>query len=279
LGIPVTKTHVKEVGQMSKNDLFPLVFLIFGIGLVGCAAPSTTSLAPTATRETTASLTWFGQSTFLLKTSAGLVVLLDPMSAVVGYALTPIDGVDVVTISHEHADHNNAMLANGSPIVLRGLTGIEWNKIDQTIKGARLRTVNTYHDNAQGSARGKNAVFVLEMDGLRIAHLGDLGHLLSADQLKEIGAVDAVMIPVGGTYTLDGKAATEVMAQLKPKIVIPMHYKPQGVPQSMAAEMAGIDALTAAIGSSAKIMQVEHTLAISSHKLPAEVTVMVMNYK
>jgi len=88
----------------------------------------------------------------------------------------------------------------------------------------RVRTVATYHDDKQGAERGKNAIFIFDLGGLRIAHLGDLGHKLSDDQVKQIGAVDVATIPVGGFYTLDGKGAAEVIGQLKPKIAIPMHY-------------------------------------------------------
>ena len=236
---------------------------------------------PTATppKEVTATLTWFGQSTFVLKTSSGLTALLDPMGTGVGYTLTPVDGVDLVTISHEHTDHNNAALATGSPTILRGLAANDWAKIDQKIKGVRVYTVPTYHDDKQGSARGKNAVFVFDLDGLRVVHLGDLGHKLSDDQIKQIGAADVVMIPVGGYYTIDGKGAAEVVGQLKPKIAIPMHYKTPDVSKSLADVLAPADGFTAALGASAKVTQPGKTVTISSLKLPTELTVMMLSYK
>jgi len=257
--------------------------------------PAATTAPPTATRvplaatpvpptvtpqkEVTATLTWFGQSTFVLKTSSGLTALLDPMVANMGYTLTPIDGVDLVTISHEHTDHNNAALATGSPTVLRGLAGNDWAKIDQKIKNVRVYTVSTYHDDTQGSARGKNAVFVFDLDGLRIVHLGDLGHKLSDDQIKQIGAVDALMIPVGGFFTVDGKGAAEVVGQLKPNIVIPMHYKTPDLGASTAARLTDTKPFITALGTSAKVTQPGKVVTISSLKLPTELTVMVMGYK
>src|SRR5947207_14950640 len=97
--------------------------------------------------------------------------------------------------------------------------------IDEKFRDVRIRTVGVYHDSTQGMERGKCAVFILEMDGLRFVHLSDLGHPLSAEQVKKIGPVDVLMIPVGGVYTLNGSEAREVVNQLKPRqYIIPMHY-------------------------------------------------------
>jgi L-ascorbate metabolism protein UlaG (beta-lactamase superfamily) len=306
----------KNKEEIEMKNLF--IVLILALALVGCATPTPpptatpvppspvpTQVPPTATRvlptatpapptspipapttvsvpsskEVTATLTWFGQSTFVLKTSSGLTALLDPMATNMGYTLTPVDGVDLVTISHEHTDHNNAALATGSPTVLRGLAGNDWAKIDQKIKNVRVYTVATYHDDTQGSARGKNAVFVFDLDGLRIVHLGDLGHKLSDDQIKQIGAVDALMIPVGGFFTVDGKGAAEVVGQLKPKIVIPMHYKTPDLGASTAARLTDTEPFITALGTTAKVTQPGKVVTISSLKLPTELTVMVMGYK
>jgi L-ascorbate metabolism protein UlaG (beta-lactamase superfamily) len=224
-------------------------------------------------------LTWLGHPTFILTTSTGLTALLDPMGASVGYPLTPVSSVDLVTVSHEHSDHNNVGLATGSPTVLRGLAGNDWAKIDQAIKGVRVRTIPTYHDDTQGSARGKNAIFIFEFDGFKVAHLGDLGHPLSADQIKEIGSVDVVMIPVGGFYTLDGKGAADVVEQLKPKVIVPMHYKTPATGPSLAGRLTEVDGFTTAVGASAKVEKVGKTISLSLGKLPATRTVMVMSYQ
>lgn len=244
-------------------------------------APTATAVPPTATaiREITATLKWLGHPTFILTTSTGLTALLDPMAAAVGYSLTPVNGVDLVTVSHEHSDHNNVALATGSPTIMRGLAGNDWAKIDQTIKGVRVRTVATFHDEAQGGQRGKNAIFVFEIDGMKIAHLGDLGHKLSDDQVKAIGNVDVVMIPVGGFYTIDGKNAAQVVTQLNPKVVIPMHYKTPALSASLANVLATADDFIAAIGNTAKVTQTGQSITVSSTKMPSERTVMVMSYK
>jgi len=224
-------------------------------------------------------LTWLGHPTFILVTSTGLTALLDPMGASVGYPLTVVTSVDLVTVSHEHSDHNNVGLAAGNPLVLRGLAAGDWAKIDQTVKGVRVRTVSAYHDASQGSQRGKTAIFVFELEGLRLAHLGDLGHTLTADQVKAIAPVDILLIPVGGTFTLDGRGAAEVVGQLNPRVVIPMHYKTPALGASLAGQLAPVDAFIAALGASAKVMEAGHTISLSPSKLPAERTVMVMKYQ
>jgi L-ascorbate metabolism protein UlaG (beta-lactamase superfamily) len=197
--------------------------------LTSASVPITSSPPMTVTTSVSATLpmtlTWYGQSMFTLKVPNGPNLMIDPVAPSVGYKVAPIDGIDVVTVSHEHSDHNYVALATGSPKILRGLANNDWAPVDETIKGVHLRTVGTYHDDTQGSARGKNSVFVIEANGLHIVHLGDLGHQLTADQVKAIGPVDVLMIPVGGFYTIDADGATKVVDALKPKIVIPIHYK------------------------------------------------------
>lgn len=262
--------------------------------LLGCSAPAA-PLTPTATpavppqaapaqTPTTSSsedsgvsftLTWYGQSAFLLTSSTGLKALLDPAGPGTGYTIPRLDGIDVVTVSHEHSDHNDVGLASGSPLILRGLASGDWASIDQTLKGVRIRSVGVYHDEAQGAQRGKNAVFIFELPGLRLAHLGDLGHLLSPEQLQAIGPVDAVLIPVGGTFTITGKTAVEVIDQLKPRLVVPMHYKTPAA----TAPLSTADEFLQAVSGKAAVIQAGDTLTLTPGSLPASLTVMVMSYK
>lgn len=174
-------------------------------------------------------LRWHGHSYFDLTTSKGTRIVFDP-HAIEGYGRQGVPA-DLVLISHSHNDHNQVgILSNpGKFKVLEGLkqTGnkVEWNLLDEKFRDVRVRTIGVYHDNAQGSEKGKNAVFVVEADGIRFVHLGDLGHVLTKDQVKEIGPVDVLMIPVGGIYTLNGADAKEVVSELKPKkYILPMHY-------------------------------------------------------
>jgi L-ascorbate metabolism protein UlaG (beta-lactamase superfamily) len=209
---------------------------------------------------------------FTLKIANGPLVMIDPVSANVGYKVAPINGVDVVAITHEHADHNNLALAPGTPQVLRGLAGNDWARIDETVKGARIRTVNVYHDNTQGSARGKNAVFVIEANGLKLVHLGDLGHLLSPEQVTAIGPVDVLLIPVGGNFTIDPANATQVANSLKPSVVIPMHYK---TPLATAA-IGPVDAFL-----TDKTLQrvTGNQITLTATTLPKTLTTIVLGYE
>lgn len=170
---------------------------------------------------------WFGQGCFLIETSQDTQIITDPV-AMGEYKIPKEIEPDIVTVSHEHFDHNQVDAVSGKPTVFRGLTsgGSDFAEIDQKVKGVRIYTVPSYHDKSQGSERGKNAIFVFEFDGIKVVHLGDLGDSLSSESIQKIGAVDVVMIPVGGTYTIFGKEADHVISQLKPKmIVFPMHFK------------------------------------------------------
>jgi L-ascorbate metabolism protein UlaG (beta-lactamase superfamily) len=188
--------------------------------------------APAAAQDKKAvQLRWFGHSYFLLLTTAGTKVAFDP-HAIAEYGAPQI-APDIVLISHPHNDHNRReILANADSrdlkvfqgVLPRGRTG-EWAKIDEKVKDVRVRSVGTFHDEEEGAKRGKNAAFIVEADGLVVCHLGDLGHELSEEQVKAIGPVDVLMVPVGGIYTLNGEHAKKVVEQLKPRLyVLPMHY-------------------------------------------------------
>jgi L-ascorbate metabolism protein UlaG (beta-lactamase superfamily) len=177
-------------------------------------------------------LTWYGQACFLLETAAGTRIVMDPIPKGIGYDIPQGLKADIVTISHEHYDHNNVGFVTGKPRVIRGLTADKkgWTRVDEKLKDVSIRTVGVYHDGERGAARGLDAVFIFEVGGVRIAHLGDLGHVLNDEQLAAIGAVDVLLIPVGGKFTIDALKATRVIEQLRPRImVIPMHYKTDAV--------------------------------------------------
>ena len=188
--------------------------------------------APPVTPENGASggvvLRWWGQSTFELSSPRGADILIDPYSDGIGYRVPELS-VAFITVSHEHLDHNNTGLA-GDATILRGLTGSGWAQIDERpTVDVRIRSLASWHDDAQGDDRGRNAIFVFETGGLRIVHLGDLGHALTPEQIAAIGPVDVLLVPVGGFFTIDAKGAQEVVVQLAPRVVIPMHYKTQDV--------------------------------------------------
>ena len=190
-------------------------------------------------------LTWLGQSCFVLETAAGTRIVMDPIPKGLGYPLPGGLKADAITISHEHADHNNLGLLSNKPRILRGLTADKkgWTKIDEKVKEVGVRSIGVYHDGNRGTERGINTVFVFEVAGMRLVHLGDLGHELTDDQLSEIGAVDVVLIPVGGATTLDAHLATRVIDQLHPRVmVIPMHFKTDAATDK---DLAAVDSFLA----------------------------------
>ncbi len=178
---------------------------------------------------------WLGQSAFEIKSNKTLVT--DPHNPMVGKMPKDL-AAEVVTVSHAHMDHNYTKAVAGSPEI-----------IDKTgsfsVGGFEIKGITTFHDNVGGKKRGNNIVYVIGAEGLKLCHLGDLGHLLTQEQLKEIGAVDILMIPVGGFFTIGSDEAVQVVNQLKPKIVLPMHYKAKSL---MPLPLAGVDKFTAALG-------------------------------
>ncbi|HHT9120681.1 MAG TPA: MBL fold metallo-hydrolase [Candidatus Hypogeohydataceae bacterium YC41] len=171
-------------------------------------------------------LKWYGHACFLIESSQGTKILTDPLGEETGYPLPEVMP-DVITISHEHFDHNYVRPYRNKPKVIRGLTtdGRDWEKVEETIKGVAISNVFTYHDKKRGKKDGLNAIFIFQLEGLKIVHLGDLGHLLDEEQIKTLGEIDVLLIPIGGIVTIDPYEASEVLEQLKPKIAIPMHYK------------------------------------------------------
>ncbi len=162
-------------------------------------------------------LKWFGHSCFLITSDSGTRILTDPFDEQVGYPL-PHTEADVVTVSHNHFDHDNAGVVKGSFIQIKDAGNF-------THRGIEIKGISTFHDESGGAKRGKNIVFVYSIDGITICHLGDLGHVLSKEQLKEIGKVDVLLVPIGGIYTIDGEAAMEVIKSINPKVSIAMHFK------------------------------------------------------
>jgi L-ascorbate metabolism protein UlaG (beta-lactamase superfamily) len=158
-----------------------------------------------------------GHSCFLITTAAGTRVVTDPFDPA-GFRYRAFDGsAEAVTVSHGHNDHAAAGLVSGSPTVIRGSGR-------SAVRDVEFLGVATFHDSAGGARRGANTVFVIAADGIRVAHMGDLGHVLTADQVAQIGAVDVALVPVGGYYTIDAADAQKVADQLRARIVIPMHF-------------------------------------------------------
>lgn len=204
-----------------------LALLVTALGAMIQAPPVRAAGAPVVGK-----LTWYGQSCFLLETAAGTRVLMDPFGKAPGRQVPAGLRADLVTISHEHPDHNNTRMSTGSPRVIHGLTADKkgWTRVEEKFRDVSIRSVGVYHDGKRGAVQGLDTVFIFEVGGLRIAHLGDLGHVLDDDELEAIGSVDVLLVPVGGATTLDAYQATRVIDQLHPRLmIIPMHYTPEAL--------------------------------------------------
>jgi L-ascorbate metabolism protein UlaG (beta-lactamase superfamily) len=240
--------------------------LAAGLGVIAVAAPTPV-----------ARLVWYGQSCFLLESPSGTRVVMDPIPGGIGYT-PPVDlKADAVTVSHEHPDHSNVALVTGRPKILRGLTADKkgWMKIDEKVKDVTIRSVGVYHDDAKGAKRGLNTIFVYEVGGVRIAHLGDLGHLLTDQQLSALGSIDVALVPVGGFFTIDAQQATRVLDQIRPRLlVIPMHYKTDVL---TVKELATVDAFLA--GKPHVRREKGNTFDVTAVKTKPSAQIVVLDYK
>lgn len=160
---------------------------------------------------------WWGHASFLITTSNNKKILTDPYNEELPYNKIT-DKPDYVTVSHDHFDHNAVDLLKGSPEVIKKSSGFDDDNI--SVKG-----ISVYHDDAEGDKRGENIIFIINTDGYKIAHLGDLGHELNKEDLNRLKDIDILLIPVGGNYTIDAKKAKNIVDDINPKIVLPMHYK------------------------------------------------------
>ncbi|MDP2648195.1 MAG: MBL fold metallo-hydrolase [Candidatus Yanofskybacteria bacterium] len=166
-------------------------------------------------------ISWFGQSCFRIETKDGSI-LVDPFSKEIGLKAPKIKD-DVVLVTHSHFDHNNTADANPEAFIID--TPGEYER-----KGIQIQGVLSYHDKSQGAERGLNTIYVIKTEEITLCHMGDFGEgKLSDSQVEVIGDVDVLFVPVGGVFTIDAKEAVEVITQIEPKIVIPMHYKIPGL--------------------------------------------------
>ena len=161
-------------------------------------------------------LKWHGHSCFELNYADGTALITDPFDASVGYPVCTARA-DVVTMSHAHHDHNHIDSIAGNPVPV--------TEAGETIVcGAKITGIPAFHDECEGAKRGKNMLFVIEKDGLRVAHLGDLGHPLSDEQVRALGKVDVLLIPIGGFYTIDTPTAIGEIRKITPHTAIAMHF-------------------------------------------------------
>ena len=213
-------------------------------------------------------LTYFGHASFLVETRDGIRVVLDP------YCPGCYDGAlryadisqpaDVVIATHSHADHAGVDAISGEPLALVQPKA-------ETVGNLRITGVDSFHDDSGGSERGDNTMVVLDDGDVRLAHLGDLGHVLDAETAERLGRVDVLLIPVGGFFTIDHAAAAKVVDTLQPRIVVPMHYKTDKVD----FPIAGVDPFLA---TQARVERKEtSTIEVTAETLPAERSVVVLS--
>jgi L-ascorbate metabolism protein UlaG (beta-lactamase superfamily) len=209
-------------------------------------------------------ITWLGHSCFRIRGREATVVT-DPCPPSTGYNIGK-PTADIVTLSHAHDNHSYVKAIAGSPVVINRPGEYE-------IHGAFVTGVATYHDDKKGAERGANVSFVIEMEDVRVCHLGDIGHAPTPDQVEEISGVGVLLIPVGGSTTIDGAAAAEVVNLIEPRIVVPMHYKTE----VSKDDLGPLDRFLKELGATQAEPQTKLTVTRSS--LPHETQLMLLDYR
>jgi len=209
-------------------------------------------------------IAWYGHACFRLR-DKGATVVTDPYDQSIGYTLPKIRA-DIVTVSHNHADHNYVSGIKNAPKVVDGPGEYE-------IKGVFITGIATFHDRKKGAQRGRNTVFLLEFNGLTICHLGDLGHVPTQAQVEALSDIDVLLIPVGGVSTIGAPQAAEVISLLEPKIVIPMHYKTK----ALTLKLASVNRFLQEMGL--KKLAAQESLKVTTSTLPEETQIVLLDHK
>lgn len=211
---------------------------------------------------------WYGHSSFLLTAGNGLRIFTDPCDPDTGYTLHDIEA-DIVTMSHQHSDHNYLKAILGTPVVLREAGVFERD-------GIHITGIPSFHDEVEGKKRGSNLIFLFELDGLRIAHLGDIGVLPSDQTFAALGKLDVLLCPVGGTYTIDPPIACEIANRTCTRVFIPMHY--QTAQLKLKQTLLGIEPLLS-IARNCKIHKLNQSEATITPGSLGEARLLVLDYE
>lgn len=214
-------------------------------------------------------ITFLGHSSFKIKGKKATVIT-DPFDEVMVGFKFPRTEANVVTISHNHKDHNCLDKIDGSPFVISRPGEYEISEVSIIGKGA-------FHDNNGGTERGENIIYLIEIDNLRILHLGDLGHKLTDENIADFGVIDIIMIPVGGEATIGPKEAVDVIAKTGPKIVIPMHFKEEGINEEVFGSLLGVSNFLKEMGSENLVPQPK--LIVSTLDIPEQLQVVTLERK
>jgi L-ascorbate metabolism protein UlaG (beta-lactamase superfamily) len=208
-------------------------------------------------------ISWLGHSCFKIK-GRQATVITDPFSPDLGYSLGKPTAT-IVTVSHRHPGHCYTEGIGGNPRPVIGPGEYE-------ISNVLIIGIATFHDDDRGSIRGKNTIYLIEMDEISVCHLGDLGHVLTDEQVEELGNVEVLMVPVGGVSTINASKAAEIVRQLEPKVVLPMHYKTPVINR----ELEPVDRFLKEIGAHDIAPQAK--LSLSKTNLPISTQVFLLEY-
>ena len=208
-------------------------------------------------------ITWLGHSCFRIRGSR-TTIITDPYPPDLGYSLGK-PTARIVTVSHQHSGHSYVQGVGGEPRLVTSPGEYE-------IGGVLIMGIATFHDREKGKKRGKNTVYLIEADEISVCHLGDLGHVLPTEQVEELGNVDVLLLPVGGVSTINASMAVEVVRQLEPRVVIPMHYKTE----ALTRELEPVERFLKEMG----VEQVDSRpkLSLGKTSLPASTQVFLLEY-
>ena len=209
-------------------------------------------------------ITWYGQSCFRLRDRLATVIT-DPYDKGIGYTL-PRVRADIVTVSHDHPDHNCVKGTKGQPKIIVGPGEYE-------VGGVFITGIPTFHDRKKGASRGRNTVFLFDFEGLTVCHLGDLGHVPTQSQVEALSDIDVLLIPVGAVSTINAAQAAEVISLLEPRLVIPMHYKTK----ALEVKLDSVSKFLKEMGLSK--LATPESLKVTKSSLPDETQVMLLDYK
>lgn len=209
-------------------------------------------------------ITWYGQSCFRLRDRLATVIT-DPYDKGIGYTL-PRVRADIVTVSHDHPDHNYVKGVKGQPKIIVAPGEYE-------IRGVFITGIPTFHDRKKGASRGRNTVFLFDFEGLTVCHLGDLGHVPTQSQVEALSDIDVLLIPVGSVSTINAAQAAEVVSLLEPRLVIPMHYKTK----ALEVKLDSVSKFLKEMGLSK--LATQESLKVTKSSLPDETQVMLLDYK
>lgn len=239
--------------------------------------PSTSISMLNQKEEGKVEVKWLGHACFYIKSSEGIRIVTDPFNEKMAKEITfpALKSrkeliADIITVSHEHGDHNAVGDVNqveGGAVIIRGVGETE-------AKGIKFKGVGSFHDKESGAKRGKNTIIIFKVDGITFCHLGDLGHVLTEEHIKQIGKVDVIFCPVGGGPTIDAKEATTAAKMLKAKIAIPMHYRHK---RAKIEWLAPVDEFLQGKENVKKLKP--DTVYLSQKQLPEKLQIIVLDYE